>query len=87
MQMEALDSPVPFRDALKFLAQKGVVPSAMTHKDWQSVDAGIRRRSFFSAGNLFEAVLGMLKKQVGELIDPSKQPGEKLDLGTARILP
>jgi hypothetical protein len=63
------------------LKSKPVLPTALTSDQLKELDPAIRQRSFFSAQNLYEGVLGELRDSAASIVEGD---GE-IDPGSARL--
>ena len=66
------DTPVPFREAVRQLAAKKLIPTSMTSQQLQQVNKEIMRRSFTSAQTTIEGLLERYKKGVMSIINPEQ---------------
>jgi hypothetical protein len=66
-----LDSPIPFREALKRHDVREVLPTNMSTAELRELDRAILDRSFFSARNLYADFLESAKRGVREILNPT----------------
>lgn len=62
------DVPLPFSEAAKLLAEKGLLPTDMSSAELRDIDAGLRNRSVVMARNTKAGILQTLKDGLGEII-------------------
>lgn len=77
-----IDSPIPFREALKRHDVRAVMPTSMSTAELRELDRAILDRSFFSARNLFTDFLESAKSGVREILNPLTKT--EIDPGTGR---
>lgn len=75
----ALNSPIPFREALRRHEVRKVMPTNMGSGELREVHQGILQRSFFSARTTLAGYLQEAKSRIGELVDG------KTDIATVRL--
>ena len=68
-----LDTLHPFTAAVKAHGAKEIMPTGMTTAELRTIDAGVRRQSFFSAQTLLEDLLGGYKEKIASLINPTTE--------------
>lgn len=66
------DTPVSFVEAVKHLAAKELMPTALDSAGIRALDAGLRRQSLFSAKTLNEGLLGRYREVIGSIVDPKQ---------------
>jgi len=86
--MIGLDAPMLFREAVGKLIGQSLMPTNLGSAELMQMDAAVRERSFFSARNMFEDVLGGMKEKIATILNPVQADGRPatvgLDLATAR---
>jgi hypothetical protein len=72
------DTPVPFREAVKQLAAKKIMPTSLTSAELGELNKAILRTSFTSAQTTIEGLLDRYKSGVASIINPDQvlRPGE-----------
>ena len=86
------NAPIPFREAMRQLRQRGLMPTDMTSREIADLGAAVTERAFFSARQLNEFILGEMKARVERIVNPTtgvNADGEAvtvgLDYATARL--
>ena len=74
--MTLLDEPVPFSEAVKFLAQKKILPTGLDSAGIRAMDANLRSQALLSAKTLNPFLLQKYKDLVGSLINPATEQRE-----------
>lgn len=64
---------IPFEEAMKSLAARGVLPTNMGTRELRELGAGFHRQNFTSAKTLLTDLLDGYKKAVEEIINPTTQ--------------
>jgi hypothetical protein len=67
-----MGSPLPFREALQHLTDKQVMPTALGSAELQTLDAAVRRQSFFSARTLLEGYLQRAREVIASVLQPAQ---------------
>jgi hypothetical protein len=62
-------TPIPFAEALQFLARKQLLPTDLSSAALREVGADIRRQALFSARNTQASILGEIHKNLGALLE------------------
>lgn len=65
-----ISSPVPFREALRRLDDRKVMPTALGTREIQDLDRRITQSAFFSARNLLTDYLQGAKDRIREILNP-----------------
>lgn len=68
-----LDSLHPFAQAVAALDARSVMPTDLTSAEIRTLDANVRRTSFFSAQTLLEDLLGAYKEKIGVMLNPETE--------------
>jgi hypothetical protein len=71
--MIAFTKPVPFFEAVNFLAGKNILPTQMTTSELRDLDKKFRQQSFFSAQNFFTDVLAREKDLIESILNPQQE--------------
>jgi hypothetical protein len=71
--MNLLDDPVPFKEAIKAVDSKKLLPTNLDSAGLRLLDAGTRRQSIFSAENNLTDVLDGIQKGVASIVNPSQE--------------
>lgn len=69
------DEPIEFREAVRQLAAKKLMPTNLTSAELSALNKQVMRTSFTSAQTSIEALLDKYKTGVGNLINPSGEAG------------
>lgn len=75
--------PIEFREAVRLLAAKKLMPTNLTSAELAQLNKQILRTSFTSAQTTLEGLLERYKTGVGNLINPTLEPG--VDFNPARL--
>lgn len=70
------DAPMNLTAAIKILAAKDLLPTALDSAGLRQLDAGLRRQSLFSARTTNEYLLQLYKEKLTGLLRPQPAPGE-----------
>lgn len=66
------ESPISFAEAVRHLAAKGLMPTALDSAGIRLLDAGLRRQALFSAQTLSTDLLGKYREVIGSIINPQQ---------------
>lgn len=66
------DTPIPFREAVKQMAARNVMPTSLTSAELSQVNKEIMRTTFTSAQTTLEALLDAYKKGIESIINPAQ---------------
>lgn len=66
------DEPISFREAVRQLAAKKLMPTSLTSAELQEVQRAILRNSVFSAQTTIEGLLDRYKSGISSIIDPKQ---------------
>lgn len=90
-------SPTPFREALQSIRAKEVLPTDLSSAELAALAPEIRERAFFSARTNNAGYLQQIQDMIARIVAPEvvkdpltgqdrpRQPGEYMDLPTARL--
>lgn len=79
--MPAIVTDQPLRHAVDNITRRVVVPSGMTSREWELLQAEIRLRAFFSAGVENERILEEMRERLQARIELAKREGRTVDRG------
>lgn len=74
-----IDTPVPFREAVRIISGKRLMPTDMTSADLQGIDVSVRRQSFFSAQTVLTGYLDKAKTGIISIVNPAQVAREGID--------